>query len=110
MVTLSEQLIEQFNKMDEVQKQRLLNFARILTKTPAIRGEPGASVFFTGFGSDREYQHRAVEDKVVLNLLQGTFCGDNERVAWTSRMKSGQAADASRKLGDLFCFTRTQSH
>jgi hypothetical protein len=50
MMTLSEQLIEQFNKMDESQKQRLLNFARILTKTPAIRGEPGASITqATGF-------------------------------------------------------------
>jgi hypothetical protein len=44
MVTLSEQLMEQFNKMNEAQQQRLLNFARILTQTPLIRGEPGASI------------------------------------------------------------------
>ncbi len=50
MVTLSEQLIEQFNKMDEAQQQRLLNFALILTKTPVIKGEPGASIVAaTGF-------------------------------------------------------------
>lgn len=50
MMTLSEQLIEQLNRMDEAQKQRLLNFARILTKTPAIQGERGASIVqATGF-------------------------------------------------------------
>lgn len=50
MVTLSEQLIEQFNKMDEAQQQRLLNFALILTKTPVIKGESGASIVAaTGF-------------------------------------------------------------
>lgn len=36
MMTLSEQIIEQLNKMDEAQQQRLLNFAQILTKTPVI--------------------------------------------------------------------------
>lgn len=49
-MTLSEQLIEQFNKMDEAQQERLLNFARILTKTPVIKGEPGTSIAAaTGF-------------------------------------------------------------
>ena len=49
-MTLTDQLIEQFNKMDESQQQRLLNFARVLTKTPDIRGESGASIInATGF-------------------------------------------------------------
>ena len=43
-MTLTDQLIEQFNKMDEAQQQRLLNFARILTRTPALKGESGASI------------------------------------------------------------------
>lgn len=50
MMTLTEQLIEQLNKLDEAQQQRLLNFARILTKTPTVSGEPGASILTaTGF-------------------------------------------------------------
>lgn len=50
MMSLTEQLMEQFNKMDEAQQQRLLNFARILTKTPVIKGESGASIAAaTGF-------------------------------------------------------------
>jgi hypothetical protein len=40
----TEELIEQFNKLDESQQQRLLNFARILSKTPVVRGEPGLSI------------------------------------------------------------------
>lgn len=49
-MTLIEQLIEQFNKMDEAQQQRLLNFARVLTRTPDIQGESGASIVkATGF-------------------------------------------------------------
>lgn len=49
-MTRAEQLIEQFNRMDESQQQRLLNFARILTQTPHIRGESGASIVTaTGF-------------------------------------------------------------
>ena len=43
-MTMTEELIEQFNKLDEVQQQRLLNFARILTKTPVVHGEPGHSI------------------------------------------------------------------
>jgi hypothetical protein len=43
-MSLTDQLIEQFNKMDAVQQQRLLNFARILTRTPVIQGESGASI------------------------------------------------------------------
>ena len=50
MINRTEQLIEQFNKMDESQQQRLLNFARILTQTPSIRGESGANIVTaTGF-------------------------------------------------------------
>ena len=42
-MTIIDELIEQFNKLDE-QQQRLLNFARILTKTPTVKGEPGTSI------------------------------------------------------------------
>lgn len=49
-MTLSEQLVEQFNKMDENQQQRLLDFARILTKPSIIKGELGKSIVMaTGF-------------------------------------------------------------
>lgn len=43
-MTVSEQLIEAFSKMDEVQQQRLLNFARTIINEPVIRGEPGMSI------------------------------------------------------------------
>ncbi len=49
-MTLTDQLLEQLNKMDEAQQQRLLNFARILTNTPTMKGESGASIVTaTGF-------------------------------------------------------------
>lgn len=49
-MTLADQLIEQIKRMDEAQQQRLLNFARILAKTPVIKGESGASIInATGF-------------------------------------------------------------
>jgi hypothetical protein len=38
-MTLIDQLLEQFNKMDEVQQQRLLNFARILPEHLRSRGK-----------------------------------------------------------------------
>jgi len=43
-MTLIDQLLGQFNKMDAAQQQRLLNFARILTRTPALKGEAGVSI------------------------------------------------------------------
>lgn len=43
-MTLTDQLIEQFNKMDAVQQQKLLDFARMITQTPVIQGESGASI------------------------------------------------------------------
>jgi hypothetical protein len=49
-MTLTDELIERFNKMDEAQQQRLLNFARILIKTPVVKGESGVSIAgATGF-------------------------------------------------------------
>ena len=49
-MTLTDQLLEQFNKLDEAQQERLLNFARILTKTPRVKGEPGERIAAaTGF-------------------------------------------------------------
>ena len=43
-MTMADDLINQFNKLDEAQQQQLLNFARILAKTPNIKGEPGKSI------------------------------------------------------------------
>ncbi|MBW4439586.1 MAG: hypothetical protein KME04_20795 [Pleurocapsa minor GSE-CHR-MK-17-07R] len=43
-MTMTDELIEQFNRLDEAQQQRLLNFARILTKTPKVQGEPGTRI------------------------------------------------------------------
>jgi hypothetical protein len=43
-MTLTEQLIEQFNRLGEAQQQRLLNFARIMTQTPSVKGESGDSI------------------------------------------------------------------
>lgn len=51
-MTLAHELIEYFNHLDEAQRQRLVNYARILAQTPQIQGEAGASIvqavgFFT---------------------------------------------------------------
>ena len=49
-MTLTEELIETVNQLDDAQKQRLLNFARVLAKTPHLKGEPGSSIIkATGF-------------------------------------------------------------
>jgi len=69
MVTLSEQLMEQFNKMDEAQQQRLLNFARILTNTPVIKGEAGVSIAAaTGFFDAQSLDEMEAAIKEVDNL------------------------------------------
>lgn len=43
-MTLADQLLEQFNRLDKAQQERLLNFARILANTPDVTGEPGESI------------------------------------------------------------------
>lgn len=43
-MSITDDLIEEFRKLDEAQQQRLLNFARILAKTPAVKGESGTSI------------------------------------------------------------------
>jgi hypothetical protein len=43
-MTITQQLIEHLNQMDDHQQQHLLNFARTLTKTTDIRGESGMSI------------------------------------------------------------------
>ncbi len=49
-MTIHEELLQTINEMDEAQQQRLLNFARILTKTPVMKGEAGVSIAAaTGF-------------------------------------------------------------
>ena len=49
-MTMIDELLQTFNELDEAQQQRLLNFARILTKTPVIKGESGESIVqATGF-------------------------------------------------------------
>ena len=44
MMSRSQQLLEQFNSMDNAQQERLLNFARSLTQNPIIRGESGKDI------------------------------------------------------------------
>ena len=43
-MSLANELLDEFNKLDDAQQQRVLNFARILAKTPTIRGEPGSKI------------------------------------------------------------------
>lgn len=49
-MTLTDELLQTVNQLDDAQKQRLLNFARVLAKTPYLRGESGKSIIkATGF-------------------------------------------------------------
>jgi|GEM_PF-6356264 len=49
-MTLTEELLQTVEQLDDAQKQRLLNFARILANTSQIKGEPGESIIqATGF-------------------------------------------------------------
>lgn len=70
-MTLAEQLIAQFNKLDLAQQERLLNFARILSQTPTPRGELGASIIAaTGFF-----------DAQSLDEMESAL-GDTEEIDW----------------------------
>ncbi len=80
-MTLTNRLIEQFNKMDEAQ-QRLLNFARILTRTPALKGEAGTSIVkATGFFDTHSLDevvicsvHGFADNKSILIRLHELYC------------------------------------
>ncbi|MAU08833.1 MAG: hypothetical protein CL607_03355 [Anaerolineaceae bacterium] len=49
-MTVAEEIMHQLDKLDEAQQQRLLNFARILARTPVVKGESGQSIVAaTGF-------------------------------------------------------------
>lgn len=49
-MTLTDELLHMLNQLDDAQKQRLLNFARVLAKTAPLRGESGKSIVqATGF-------------------------------------------------------------
>jgi hypothetical protein len=53
-LTLTEELLEQFAKLDAAQQQRLLNFARVMANTPQIQGEPGSRIILaTGLFDSR---------------------------------------------------------
>jgi hypothetical protein len=41
---IKDELIAQFDQLDEAQQHRLLNFARILANTPDVKGEPGPQI------------------------------------------------------------------
>lgn len=43
-MSITDDLMEQFKKLDKAQQQRLLNFARVLAKMPVVRGESGESI------------------------------------------------------------------
>jgi len=71
-MTVAEQILEQMNKMDEAQQQRLLDFAHILTKTPGIKGESGASIVAaTGFF-----------DTQSLDEMQAAIADGTEEIDW----------------------------
>jgi hypothetical protein len=68
-MTITEQLIEQLQKMDETQQQRLLGFARILSRTPILKGESGTSIVSaTGFFETQALDEMEVAIKEVDNL------------------------------------------
>lgn len=49
-MTITDELLETLNQLDDAQQQRLLNFARVLAHTPQIQGESGKSIVqATGF-------------------------------------------------------------
>lgn len=43
-MTLTEEIMQYLNQLDDSQQQTLLNFARILSQTPIIQGESGESI------------------------------------------------------------------
>lgn len=43
-MTVTEEIIQYLNQLDEGQQQSILNFARILANTPIIKGERGESI------------------------------------------------------------------
>ena len=65
-------LLDQLRQLDEDQLRRLLNYARLLAKTPQVRGESGKSLIASAgmFGKqDLEEMRRAIEE-------------DRERIDW----------------------------
>jgi hypothetical protein len=49
-MTITDELLQTLNQLNEAQQQRLLNFARILANTSKIQGESGKSIVqATGF-------------------------------------------------------------
>ncbi len=71
-MTLADQLLEQFNKLDEAQQQRLLNFARILATTPSVKGEPG----------DRIVQAVGFFDTQSLDEMEAAINEGCEEIDW----------------------------
>lgn len=49
-MTITDELLQTLNQLNEAQKQRLLNFARVLANTSQVQGESGKSIIqATGF-------------------------------------------------------------
>ena len=62
-MSLVNELLETFNTLDDAQQYRVLRYARILAKTPTIRGEPGsrfikATGYFDAQSLDEVNDHR----------------------------------------------------
>ncbi len=72
MDTRTKQLLEQFNSMDTAQQERLLNFARILTQTPTIRGESGKDIAAATNYFDAE----------SLDEMEAAINADTEKIDW----------------------------
>ena len=69
-MTVAEEIMHQLDKLDEAQQQRLLNFARILARTPVVKGESGQSIVAaTGF-FDRHAAHCRLHDPQNVLVIQ----------------------------------------
>jgi|GEM_PF-4660630 len=47
-MTITEELVEQFSKLDVAQQQRILSYVRIVTHTPHLQGESGTDILKSG--------------------------------------------------------------
>lgn len=70
-MSIAKQLLAQLEKLDASQQQRVLNFARTLSKTPTIKGESGQSIIAaTGFFDAQSL------DEMEAAILEG--CGSQK--------------------------------
>lgn len=71
-MTRIHELIQHFEQLDTTQQNYLLNYARILTQTPVIKGESGESLVATP---------RLFDDE-ALDEMQSAIDSDCEEIDW----------------------------